>query len=220
MTITGMMVLNEAAAQHDDDAADHVEMAGDQDVAQHQHPSRLQSRRAVRRSGLPSSRRPARRSHRQQRSDSTSDVATIGATEVTESLSRKASVSRNTPSPEKPSRKPQISSRCGIGRRKAAPVVGSLCSGGSISAATDGEQGERAQHQEHVARPDLEHQQRAADEAARLDDADHAAARADPLAGVGAVGHGIGQRAEIERGEGDAPQDAGGDLQPSPPSSP
>jgi hypothetical protein len=64
-----------------------------------------------------------------------------------------------------------------------------------------------------MARADLEHQQSAADEAACLDDADQAAARADPLAGIGAVSHRIGERAKIERGEGDAPQDAGGHLQ-------
>ena len=52
----------------------------------------------------------------------------------------------------------------------------------------------------------------AAHQRGRLGHADGGPAGADPLAGVGAVAHGIGQRGEIERGEGDAPQHAGDDL--------
>ena len=99
------------------------------------------------------------------------------------------------------------------GQAKAAPIGRFAVQGRQHQRRDHGQQGEAAQHQEHVARADLEHQQSAADEAAGLDDADQAAACADPLAGIGAVGHRIGERAEIERGEGDAPQDAGGDLQ-------
>ena len=53
-----------------------------------------------------------------QRSARRIAVASTGATQVIESFIRKESVSRNTPSPVKPSVKPQISSRCGTGSRK------------------------------------------------------------------------------------------------------
>eukprot|EP01036_Dinobryon_divergens_P041492 gene41492-biopygen33241 len=52
-------------------------------------------------------------------------IAITGATEVIESFIRKASVSRKTPSPEKPITKPQTSRRCGTGSLKLFFAAGS-----------------------------------------------------------------------------------------------
>ena len=91
------------------------------------------------------------------------------------------------------------------GQAKAAPVGRLGVQRRQHQRGDDRNQGQRAQHQEYVARADLEHQQRAADEAARLDHADHAAAHAEPLAGVGAIGHGILSSVQIRAGSHDLP---------------
>jgi hypothetical protein len=70
-----------------------------------------------------------------QRSANSAAVASTGATEVIESFIRKARVSRNTPSPEKPMMKPQTSRRCGRGRRKPFFAMGSGGRRGSSKAA-------------------------------------------------------------------------------------
>ena len=70
-----------------------------------------------------------------QRSASSIAVAITAATEVIESFIRKASVSRKTPSPEKPMTKPQTSSRRGTGSLKPFFETGSGGRRGSMIAA-------------------------------------------------------------------------------------
>ncbi|KAK6020392.1 hypothetical protein OSTOST_13955, partial [Ostertagia ostertagi] len=74
------------------------------------------------------------------------------------------------------------------------------------------DQRHRAEDQEDRARAEFEDDPGAADQRHCLHETDRGAAGADPFAGIGAVADGIGQGGEIERGVGDAPQDARKDL--------